>query len=100
MLKRLAEQTGDVSVLPQEIVITPEMVRFWNAFWGLRSQCSVNTGLGGVTYNKLDAISVLTYCKLMNVFDVFERERYVRFVTALDCKFFELKFNQDSKNGK
>lgn len=100
MLKKLAEQTGDKSILPKPINITPEMYRFWSAFWGLRTRCSVNTGMGGMTYEKLDAISILTYCDLTKVRDPFERERYVRFITTMDSKFFELKFEQEKNNGK
>lgn len=97
MLKRLAEQTGDKSILPQEVNITPEMLRFWVAFWGLRSRCSLNTGLGGMTYERLDSITVLTYCNLLNVVDEYERERYVRFLGAMDAKFFDMKFSESEK---
>lgn len=100
MLKRLSEQTGDKSILPKPINITPEMYRFWRGFWGLRSRCSVNTGMGGMTYEKLDAVGILTYCDLIRVEDAFERERYVRFISAMDNKFFELKFEQEKSNGK
>ena len=94
MIKRLAEQTGDKSLIPEEVEITTEMYRFWNAFWGLRNRSSFNTGLGGASYERIDSINVLTYCNLIGVQDKFERERYVRFLQALDNKFFEMRFEQ------
>ena len=45
----------------------------------------------------MDSITILTYCNLSNVADEYERERYLRFLGAMDAKFFDMKFGESEK---